>query len=232
MSAATLFGPEILRSGFDMDRIASADGDPESILIAREEPPELPKPKKIPPRVLAVIRHFLPPEEAFLLESHLMQGQAQRSIGARLGRGKTSIQYRIHRALERIRWALTLQTWNKTREEMWSDLGEALTYEQTNFTHVLWTNRWNQTGTGRYMGMTQSEVRVRIIRLHRTMDDVVTDFAISGGPRHLSVEPYFRDLTSVIQAGAWCMGTGQVQGKRAISFPKFGKFKASRRARA
>lgn len=232
MSAALFYGPEILRSGFDMDRIASPEGDPESILIAREEPVELPRPRKIPPRVLAVIREFLPKEEAYLLEAHLMQGQSQSGIGDRLGHRKTSIQYRIHRAMERIRWALALETWDKSREEMWRELGEALTFEQTSFAWTLWSQRWNQTGTARELQSTQSAVRVRIIRLHRTMDEVVTDFAISGGPRQIRIEPYFRDLTAVIQAGAWCMGTGQKQGRRAIGFPKFGKFGGGRKGRA
>lgn len=216
MSAVPFYGPEILRSGFDMDRIASPDGNPESILIAREEPVELPRARKIPPRVLAVIREFLPKEEALFLEKHLMQGQSQRSIGGHIGHGKTSVQYRIHRALERIRWALELETWNKTSTEVWTDLSGTLTTGQTVFAYSLWSNSWNQTMTARELRTTQSDVRVRIMRLHDAMNHKVTAHVVSDAPRYPRLEPYWRDLAVIIRARAWCMGTGQRQGHRAM----------------
>lgn len=245
MSATPVYGREVPLSSYYLDKLASPDGDPESLLIAKEEGEEEPPPRRIPERVLAVIREFLPPEEAYLLERHLMQGQYQSTIAGNIGSVKQSIQYRIHRAIERVQWALTLRTWNKTRDEIWRELGDVLSYEQTNFTHALWANRWNQTRTAQSLDSTQSEVRVRVIRLHRTMRDMVVDFAISNGPRYPGVEPYFLDLTAVMQHGAWCLGVGQVQGPRAIQFPKavttrpesvlrdkrpFRKFAASRRA--
>ena len=101
--------------------------DPEAALIAAEDElfacehaeqgPELSVPG-FSGRVLRSLRLFVPPEEAYLLEAHFMLGQEQTQIAHRLGRAKQSVQYRIHRALERLRWVDGLQTWDRRPHEI------------------------------------------------------------------------------------------------------------------
>ena len=192
--------------------------DPEAALIAAEDElfacehaeqgPELSVPG-FSGRVLRSLRLFVPPEEAYLLEAHFMLGQEQTQIAHRLGRAKQSVQYRIHRALERLRWVDGLQTWDRRPHEIRRDLA-CLRSENTHFAVTLWAHRWNQSATAHWFAAKQSMARTATIRL-------LSDMAAHVGAS--SVRPYREDLIKIFEHRAWNMGRAQQQGERRIRFP-------------
>ena len=204
---------EIMLSTRVLDSLRSPIPDPEALLIERESQADLEEELQvpaIPPKLQAILSEFLPVEEAMLLEAYFLQGQTQQRIATGLRRPKQSIQYRIQRAIRRAQWAFELETWNRTHDEMGKELGPIMTRDDVEFAVVLWENAWNQSHTAEWFGTRQSAVRVRVLWLH---SHLVSRSEVA------SVAPYARDLTRVIEARAWCMGSGQVQGRRAITFP-------------
>ena len=207
------YGREIPVSATRLASMPSPEPDPEAALIAAEEgPPKEPEDQDATiEEMRTIVRDFLPREEAFLLEAHFARGQSQDAIAERLGRVKQSVQYRVRRALERVRWVRTLKTWRRSAAEIRRDLAP-LDPADVDFAVVLWANHWNQTRTACWFGSTQSMVRVEIAALHRKLATAIY---------HPTVAPYFEDLDRVLQAREWNMGVAQEQGPRAIKFPKF-----------
>jgi transposase len=222
----SIYGREVPLSDSYLATLPSSELDPEAQLIAAEEAqallsePATEVPPVLSERLLAILSDFLPPEETYLLEAYYVRGQHQSAMAQRLGVNKQSIQYRLQRALERTRWALTLETWNRSEQEMREDLGGILKRAEVRFTFILWRHRWNQSRTAQWLGWKQQLVGVRVQRLHLQLTAHVEIF---------SVAPYARDLARVIDARAWCMGSGQHQGNRAIKFPRFTKKGRGRR---
>jgi hypothetical protein len=216
-------GREVPLSAAQLARLASPEPDPETRLLEAEE-------RAAAQRAAAdqdegdevldeieemrvIMREFLPREEAYLLEAHFARGQSQDAIAERLGRVKQSVQYRVHRAMQRVRWVRTLKTWDRGPARIRRDLGP-LEPAHVDFAVVLWANRWNQSRTAQWFGATQAMARIGINRLH---------VQLAAHAWVESVEPYFADLTRVIEERAWNMGVAQVQGSRAIKFPRLGR---------
>jgi DNA-directed RNA polymerase specialized sigma24 family protein len=209
-----LYRREVPLSAHLLKTLASPEPDPETQLIALEErangiEPE-DRPTELPERLLEILHGFLPPEEAYLLEAHFVRGQQQSAIAGRLGSAKQSIQYRLYRASQRVRWAMMLESWNRTKEEMTRDLAGVLSSDEIQFASVLWSHKWNQSRTAQHLCSTPKNVKSRVNRLHQ---------ALLAGAEQPAVGPYARDLTRVKEARAWCIGSAQVQGRRAIKFP-------------
>jgi hypothetical protein len=206
------FSREVSLTARHMATMASTEADPETMMMRAEEgreDGEDPDAPKITKKLQVVMAKFLPAEESFLLEACFLHGQSQSAIADRLGVIEQSIQHRIGRALERVRWALQLKTWNRTPRAIRRALGSALTPSDTRFAVALWHCRWNQSRTAWWIGSTQSRVRIRIMHLHESLKDSAHD---------RKVAPFLWDLTKVIDAKAWCAGTAQVQGQRAVKW--------------
>ena len=211
------WGREVPLSDGRLARTPSPQPNPEEAAIANQEG-EPPEPKDRPTlsaELKSIMLHFMPPEEAFLLEAHYVLGQNQMAIAERLKTTQQSVQYRLQRALTRVRWALTLETWNRSSETMREHLAP-LDRELVEFAIILWQNKWNQSKTAKAMGGTQSMVRISIMRLYHNLIHRSSDS---------DVEPYMRDLMKVIEERGWNTGSEQVQEPRAIKFPKFPKRK-------
>ena len=212
-----LYSREVPLTARHLATMASPLADPEAQMQAlqeRQSEGDEASAPVLPERVLAVIRGFLPPEEAYLLEAYYMRGQFQSDIARRLGRvTQQCVEYRLRRAVKRVQWALTLESWDRTAEQIQVEL-EPLTPAEIAFAIVLWAHRWNQSRTARHLAMTQPTVRVRVVRLRATLLRQTRE----------SVGIYARDLTRVFDAHAWCMGGIQVQGKRSAQFPKFRRY--------
>lgn len=224
MVAAVYFGHEVPLTDRHLATLRSPLPNAEEQLIAEEErrgladvvfddlPGDWRDPRELPQDVLALILDFLPREEAYLLEPYFFGGQYQSTLASNLGTVKQSVQYRIHRALERLAWASQLRTWQRTDQELRRDLGDLLGFEHTRVAVVLWRNHWNQSRTAQALGVTQSDARVQIMRIYQTLK-----CCVEGRPE---VADYLFDLVHVVTRRAWNMGVSQHQRGRAIEFPK------------
>jgi Sigma-70, region 4 len=225
------FGPEVRLSESQLSKCASHDLDPEAALMqsqrlrtsqlaqkalaracarqglslaARTEAP-LPD-RKLPPRVMTILSHFLPPEESYILTLHFLHEESQGEIARRLGVCPSAIQYRVHRALQRTRWALALESWDRTPAEISRDLGSVLSKSDVRLACALWQARWHHGKTARMLRCRLAVVNTRLMSLHHILQSHVDSTAIG---------PYARDLARVVKHKAWTIGSGQVQrGKR------------------
>lgn len=203
------FSREILVSAERLAALRSPDPGPEELLIALEEySPDDEDEEDLDEleQMRLIIRDFLPPAERRLLAAHFEQGQSQEAIAERHGTVKQSIQYRVHRAMQRVRWVRSLKTWRKKEPQIRRDL-EPLESWPIDFAVVLWRCHWNQTLTARWYGANQGMARNWITALH---------CALAAAYSHERARPYFDDLDRVLQAREWSMGVSQVQGPRAL----------------
>lgn len=78
------------------------NGDPESLLIAREHPESEPPPDPRTERLRTLLTR-IPPEEATVVALSL-NGATQEAIGDALGIRQSTVSYRLARATERLLW--------------------------------------------------------------------------------------------------------------------------------
>lgn len=214
------YGREVPLSSRYLATLASPELDSEARLIAAEEQEseeredDEERQNAVTRGIFEKLRDFLPREEQYLVEAHYLRGQSQVYIGKQLGHPKTSVQYRVNRAIERLQWALTLKTWNVPPAMMRRHLEGALPTAQITFAIVLWSSKWNQSRTAQKVGSTQSHVRIQVMRLHRVLKDQEADPIVA---------PYAEDLSKVIDGHHWCLGSAQHQGIRAIKFPRLSR---------
>lgn len=206
-----IYGREVPLSASYLATLASPEPDPETQLIAAQEglgegPEPLSQSPRQAKRLQLILTRFLSVEESHLLQAYYGLGQSQAALAEHLGIFENSLQYRLARALERVRWAMQLETWNRSRRAMIKALGGVLGND-TPFAIALWVNRWNQSRTADWIGSTQSRVRVRTLRLYDVLKGAADD---------RRVRPYARDLGRVIEGRAWCVGAPQHQEGRAI----------------
>jgi hypothetical protein len=210
-SSGSLFSREVPLTARHLATLPAAGGNPEELLIAEEERREREDDGDERPvisrRLRRVLTDFLPPEESHLLEAYFLVGLSQSAIADGLNVIEQSLQHRLTRALTRVRWALTLQTWSRSRVSMKRAFAPILSPADTRFAIALWVCRWNQSRTAEWVGWSQSRVRSTALRIHAALKARTDD---------RRVRPYVLDLTKVIAERAWCMGSPQVQGRRAI----------------
>jgi hypothetical protein len=162
------------------------------------------------PRLMLVLEKFLPVEESFLVQAYYLHAVPQTTLADTCGVTHQAVSYRLKRAKERIRWALSLETWWHSEEEIRTALSLVLPDKGVQILSSLWANRFNQSTTSRALGIPEPTVRDRVFGALPVLG------ANSGDER---VAPYGRDLSRVVKGKGWCIGATQVHGHNRIQIP-------------
>ena len=149
--------------------------NPESLLIAKEGREDVQAARsdafasretRGQAKALRGLLERIPEPEAMVL-ALTAEGMAQERIGSHLGIGQPTVSYRLHRALERLRWLRGIGGWF-TPVDALRDLDGPLRKEQA-LLLALWWAIASQSRIARRLGLEKNDLRARLMRSVREL---------------------------------------------------------------
>ena len=194
--------------------------DPEQALLQKEEDAEAeqidfvepPDSQKAAAKWVRRLVRFLGPGDRYLLDAYYLKDMSQTAIAAALRTTQPAIQARIAKALEHLRFAESLRTWNRKPSRIRADLAPVVGEAAADYAVALWRERWSQASTARRLGLHPSTARVRLVALKAALDEHSDD---------PTIEPYAEDLARIDEAKFRGSGSSQ-KGPHAVNFAAAG----------
>lgn len=167
------------------ERLCAGELDPEAALIAAEESPadDLPTPprsRRLRAVFEALAKTFLDEDAQRLLAASLL-GSSQADLADYLGVTQQAVSIRLQRAVERLKWAATLETWRTTIPTLRTRLSPLLDSAETCAVETLWPARFSRSAAARELGVPISDVNRLLVaakgRLTRAAPSFARDIA-------------------------------------------------------
>lgn len=147
-----------------VSRLCAGDLNPEEALLAAEagethEQPRTPTRRREHAAFEALATTFLDEDARRILAAHLL-GSSQADLAAYLGVTQQAISIRLQRAIERLRWAATLETWKTPVPTLHDRVIPILGRSSAEVCAVetLWPSRFSRSRAARALGIGISEM--------------------------------------------------------------------------
>ena len=173
---------------------------------------ELPDSRKAAAKWVRRLVRFLGPGDRYLVYAHHVHGMTQTEIAAALGTTQPAVQSRLAKAVEHLRFAESLRTWNCTAARIRADLTPVVGESLAAYSVALWRERWSQASTARRLRLHPSTARVRLVALRAALKEHSDD---------PTIEPYAADLARIDEAKFRGSGSSQ-KGPHAVNFAAAG----------